>query len=122
MSRVSLNDELYMSYPVHVGKGAAYRAIEKAVRRLPLELKLAGKEVADQVAWIKEAVGCFAKSPAGQIDGLFRGYRPPYPATWFNQSRYLDDPEMWFAVSLTRTEEQELKMAAAANVGVWRPK
>lgn len=113
---MSLVEELYKIYPAHVAKGAALKAIDKALRRLPLELKLGGRDVPDRVAWIKEAVECFAGSPAGQIDGLFKGYRPPYPATWFNQSRYLDDPEAWFQVSA-----QHGRMLSERNVGVWRP-
>ena len=113
--------ELYKLYPRHIGKRAADRAIGNAIKRLQLELKLAGKEPPDVIAWIIEAVECFANSPAGQRDGLFKGYAPPYPATWFNQSRYLDDPEEWFQVSMSRRDEEERRMASEATVGMWRP-
>jgi hypothetical protein len=121
MSGVSAVDELYRLYPKHVSPRTAKRAIANALKRLDLELKLAGKDIQDSVAWLKECVGAFAGSPAGQVDGLFKGYKPPYPASWFNGSRYLDDKDTWYEVSMTREEEQEMRMAAAANVGVWRP-
>lgn len=107
--------ELYRLYPKHVGKRAAERAIQNALKRLPLELKMAGKpSVGDPVEWLKEQVSAFAESPAGQ-----RGRLTPYPSTWFNQSRYLDDQECW--QEMTPQEEENLRMYRASQVGVWRP-
>ncbi len=101
-------------YPKHVAARAAIRAIEKALIRIALELKLAGKEVEYPSEWLKEQVAAYRESPAGN-----RGRLTPYPATWFNQSRYLDDQNVWY--EMTPQEEQEMRMSAAANVGVWRP-
>lgn len=121
MPGLSVVGELYRLYPKHVGKRAAERTIENAIKRLPLELKLANKQPPNALAWLREAVECFAKSPAGRDDGLFKGYRPPYPSTWFNQSRYLDDPEEWFNVSVSRKDEEAQRLQSEATVGVWRP-
>lgn len=107
--------ELYRLYPKHVGKRAAEMAIKNALRRLPFELKDDERgHVGDPVEWLKEQVSAFAASPAGQ-----RGKLTPYPSTWFNQSRYLDDQEAWH--ELTPQEEQNLRMYRASQVGVWRP-
>lgn len=114
MPEGTLADELYWMYPKHVGSRVAVRAIEKALKRLPLELKLAGVEVGDITEWMKERVSAFAASPAGQ-----RGQMTPYPATWFNQSRYLDDQDVWHQMS--PKEEENMRLYAERNVGVWRP-
>jgi len=107
--------ELYKLYPKHVGRRAADRAIQNALKRLPLELKMSGNpNVGDPVEWLKEQVSAFAESPAGQ-----RGRLTPYPSTWFNQSRYLDDRECWH--ELTPQEEENLRRYREATVGVWRP-
>ncbi len=73
-----------------------------------------GQEVNDINAWIKEKTAQFANSPSGQ-----RGLYTPHPSTWFNQSRYLDDENEWYKIS--PKEEENMRMAAAASVGVWRP-
>lgn len=95
--------ELYRLYPKHVGKRAAERAIENALKRLELELKMSGKpSVGDPLEWLKEQVAAFADSPAGR-----RGHLTPYPSTWFNQSRYLDDQEVWH--ELTPEEQRTMR-------------
>ena len=107
--------ELYRLYPRHIGNRAAERAIRNALKRLPLELKMANKpNVGDFVEWLKEQVSAFAASPAGQ-----RGAMTPYPATWFNQSRYLDDQECWH--EMTPREEENMRRYREATVGMWRP-
>ena len=73
-------------YPRKVGKGAALKAIEKALERIE------GDRPAE---WVAKRVKLYAESTAGQ-NGAFT----PHPATWFNQSRYLDDPKEWEKVSL----------------------
>jgi hypothetical protein len=90
---MSLARELYNLYPKHLAPKEAIRAIEKALKRLPGELE--GK-IANETEWLKERVALFAGSDAGRTDGLFPGYKPPYPATWFNKTRYLDDATEWF--------------------------
>ena len=108
------SEELYKLYPRKIGRRAAFKAIEKAIKRLPLELSLEGKVVDNLDEWIKKKTAQFANSPSGQ-----RGIFTPYPATWFNQSRYLDDPKEWELMS--EKEEETLRLYREANVGVWRP-
>jgi len=102
-------EELYRLYPWHVGKKAAERAIKNALKRLALELKVSGSpNVGDEHQWLKEQVSAFAESPAGTRNGLFKGYMPPYPSTWFNQSRYLDDQEAWYPDGIRPVEVCEV--------------
>lgn len=70
---------IYQAYPKKVGRGAALRAIAKALTKV-------------EFAVLLEAVQKFANSPAvtskrGTPDWQF----VPYPATWFNQERWADD-------------------------------
>ena len=79
---------IYQAYPKHIGKRAALKAIKTALDRI-------GKRKPppdDPVAWLLERVQVFAASPKGS-DGKFT----PYPATWFNQDRFDDDPKEWLA-------------------------
>jgi len=69
-------EEIYQAYPLKVGKPEALRAIRKALRKYP-----AGDLLA--------AVRLFAQVRAGDKSYM------PYPATWFNQERFADDPETW---------------------------
>lgn len=109
-----IEEEIYKIYPRHIGKGVALKSIQKAIKRLPLELRIEGKVVDNLNDWIKEKTAQFANSPSGQ-----RGIFTPYPSTWFNQSRYLDDPKEWELMS--DREEENLRRYQRANVGVWRP-
>ncbi len=82
---------LYEMYPRKIGKRSALRAIEKAVTRLGKEkpeLRDADKKL--RIEWLSEKLRAFAESKMGNA-----GEFTPYPATWFNQSRYLDDPKEW---------------------------
>jgi hypothetical protein len=69
-------EEIYQAYPLKVGKPEALRAIRRALRKYPAVQLLA-------------AVKMFA-----QVRGGDKSYMP-YPATWFNQERFADDPETW---------------------------
>lgn len=100
-------EEIYNLYPRHVGKKEAIRSIEKALGRL-------FKETGNGVGWLKGKVQRFANSPAGN-----RGIYTPYPATWFNQSRYLDDEAEWEL--MTEKEEANMRRYREVNVGVWKP-
>jgi hypothetical protein len=107
--------ELYRLYPKHIGKRAAITAIRSALRRLPFELQEANRgNVGDPIEWLKEQISAFAESPAGQ-----RGRLTPYPSTWFNQSRYLDDQEVWH--EMTPQEEKNMRLYAEKTAGMWRP-
>lgn len=90
--------EIYSAYPRKVAKRAAIAAIHKAVKRIQHgELSApAIADVRDAQVYLFRRVEAYARSPAGS--------RPdrqmiPHPATWFNQSRYLDDDADWQAVS-----------------------
>lgn len=88
---MTIAQELYKLYPKHEAKRAAITAIEKAMSRLKCELFEEGIEAPDRMEWIKNRVILYAQARQGQ-DRDFT----PHPATWFNQSRYLDDEEGWF--------------------------
>lgn len=77
---------VYDAYPRKIGKGEAYRAIEKALVRLVKD----GNRDPDPVSWLLARVQTFAHSPAGNA-----GSYTPHPATWFNADRFDDDPKEW---------------------------
>ncbi len=70
-------ERLYQAYPRTQAKGAALKAIRRALT----------KDTFDVLA---EAVAAFAESRRGE-DPQFT----PHPATWFNQERWNDDRSTW---------------------------
>lgn len=96
---MSRERELYKLYPRHVAQRVAEVAIAKALARLDngterldlIERNNALQLYRDGFTFLKQAVECYASSPAGKRDSF-----TPHPSTWFNQSRYLDDPGEWF--------------------------
>lgn len=81
---------IYEEYPRKQGKGAAMKAIQKAVARLVKgEHGESAMEPRQARILLFRAVQAFARSPAGA------GEFVPHPATWFNDSRYLDDRNTW---------------------------
>lgn len=74
-------ESVYAEYPRKVGRGAALKAIVSALHRI---------DDPDPVAVLIRVTREFSRSPAGQ-----RGEFTPHPSTFYNQSRYLDDPEEW---------------------------
>jgi len=74
---------IYHAYPRKVGRGAAIKAISKALQTVPFETML-------------EAVEAYACSRVDE-HGQFRDDRKytPHPSTWFNQQRWADDREEW---------------------------
>ena len=81
VSRSQSAADIYAAYPRKVGKAAALRAIERAIKRIPKT---------DAAEWLMARTKEFAASPAGK-----KGIYTPHPATWFNQGRYDDDPREW---------------------------
>jgi uncharacterized protein YdaU (DUF1376 family) len=87
--------QIYEAYPRSVGRGAALKAIAGAVRRVsggaegeePCEVREARQR-------LLTATARYAESPAGRNPDRSK---IPHPATWFNQSRYLDDQADWQA-------------------------
>jgi hypothetical protein len=69
-------EEIYNAYPKNVGKPSAVRAIKRALKMHP------GK-------WLLERTKLFAKTYKGDRQFI------PYPATWFNNERFNDDPATW---------------------------
>lgn len=81
---------IYTAYPKHIGKRKALKQIELAVKRLVVGEAC---EVLDAMAarrWLWRKIAAYARSPAAK-DAQF----VPHPATWFAQSRYLDDEKEW---------------------------
>lgn len=126
-SKESTINEIYKSYPRKVSPRAAKKAIGQALTRL-----LAGKEapaelfqtVDDAAVFLSQRVRLFAMSPAGQA-----GEFTPYPATWFNGSRYLDDESEWSrhgeSRGLTKTQQRYVDNtniidADLASIGIVR--
>lgn len=75
--------EIYNAYPRKVGKGAAIKAIAKAVRGQPIR----------EQRRILVATRAFAHAVAHWPE-RDRKYIP-HPSTWFNQLRFDDDPSEW---------------------------
>lgn len=94
-----ISEDIYDVYPRHLGMRAAIPAIENALRRLrTIEAKYLKGETPE--IFLAKKTREFAESPAGQ-----KGQLTPYPATWFHQSRYLDDPGEWWI----STDQQRLR-------------
>jgi len=95
-----------------VSKKTAAQAFEKAVDGLikqpPAGVPVPHREAA--VQFLAQAMQEFRDSDAGHPNGLFDDYQPPYPASWLNGQRYLDDRSTWY-----RT-----KPASSATVGTHR--
>jgi hypothetical protein len=75
-------EDIYAAYPRKVGKRAALKAIEKAMRvsdRSPLGMLRQTRAYAAAVAQWPEAEKQYI----------------PHPATWFNRGSYEDDPNEW---------------------------
>jgi hypothetical protein len=71
--------EIYRAYPRQVGRGAALKAIARALHTHPPDVLLAKVREFAASPLVKS-------SPAEYV---------PHPATWFNAGRYDDDPAEW---------------------------
>jgi hypothetical protein len=74
-------DAIYWAYPRHLEPKRAKTAIERALMRIE------GEKPAE---YLLERTRKFADSEAGR-----QGAYTPYPASWFNGSRYNDDEKEW---------------------------
>lgn len=72
--------ELYSLYPRKVGRAGALKAIGRALGKVPF-LELKAKVQAFAAAWVGATKDDFQYCP--------------YPQTWFNDERYLEDPKEW---------------------------
>ena len=78
--------DIYAAYPRKVGKPAAVRAIQRALRTYPVELLL-------------ERTTIYA-TICGSVPMAQRRFIP-HPATWFNRERFNDDQETWLISAST---------------------
>lgn len=73
---LSREEQVYKAYPKKVAKPVALRAIRKALKKHTFEFLL-------------EKTKAFAAVRGDNLEYV------PYPATWFNQDRFNDDPATW---------------------------
>jgi len=76
-SASDLSVSVYEAYPRKVGRPVALKAIQRALKKHGFKL-------------VMEKTVAYARS-RWQQDPKFT----PYPATWYNQERYMDAPETW---------------------------
>lgn len=97
----SAAEKVYRFYPRKEGHRQALKAIDNAAKRL-----IRGEEPRERLGAVAayqllaRQVQAYAASPAGSQEKTWI----PHPATWFNQSRYNDDPEMWQALGQAKGE------------------
>ena len=93
----SLAKEIYAMYPRKVGKEAALKAIDRAIRKIATNGATDqhadfNGDAADAAEWLKSRVTLYRNSALGS--------RPdkehvPHPSTWINEGRYEDDEQEW---------------------------
>lgn len=83
-------DLIYGAYPRKVGRGAAIEKIKRAIQKIAEGECGQRMSLGDAAKFLHEIVAIYARSPAGNA-----GEYTPHPATWFNQSRYMDDAKDW---------------------------
>lgn len=76
-------EQIYSLYPHKVGRPAAFRAIEKALRKFSFKFLL-------------EKTKAYCAVRAGDVHSF---PACPNPSTWFNQERFNDDPSTWKRVT-----------------------
>lgn len=81
-SKESLAEAIYLVYPRKEGRKKALEAITKALK----QSGLTEIEMQARVRAYKEATDRWPEKDKRFI---------PFPATWFNQHRFMDDPAMW---------------------------
>jgi hypothetical protein len=86
-------EAIYKIYPRKVGKLAALKAIRNAVSFLVQSEKISPLDARRKLYRVTLA---YSRSPVGKQQDKSR---IPHPSTWFNQGRYLDDPQEWQHVS-----------------------
>ena len=102
---MSLHDDcltIFHAYPRLVARGAALRAIAKALKAVPF-------------AELLEAVREYARAREGQE----RQYTP-HCSTWMNQERYADDREEWWPAgpALPAAAAWEMVRSAVRSHGI----
>lgn len=79
-------DQIYQAYPRDAKPLKARESINRALNYLAME-----KNLDDPVAHLLKKTKVFAQSPAGN-----KGEYTPYPTTWYDEHRFLEDPDEWF--------------------------
>lgn len=97
-------ERIYQRYPKHVGKAAALKSIERAVKAIR---DRDGSGVAEAVSWLLGRVSAFADSSL--VRNSAREY-VPNPATWFNQGRYDDGADEWEPGSTGDSDKKEIEV------------
>lgn len=101
---------VYGVYPRKVARRAALKAIEHALTRIhDGEVNEKPMIWEDAYKFLITKTRQYADSPAGN-----RGSMTPHPATFFNQSRYLDHEVEWHR--LTASEEQKQQLFASEGL------
>lgn len=105
--------QVYNLFPRKVGRRAALKAIEYAIIRIH-DGEFNDKPMIweDAYKFLITKTRQYAESPAGN-----RGEFTPHPATFFNQSRYLDHEIEWHKTNAA--EDQQVRMRSEAAVGTW---
>lgn len=93
-----------------VSRKTAEKAFQKAVAFLESEKKMS---LDDSIAFISGAMEEFGLSDAGKENGLFAEYQPPYPASWLNGQRYLDDRKAWYRTHENPNSHDQIILARA---------
>ena len=76
-----LADDIYKLYPRHIGRGAARKAIEKALKKVSKDVLI-------------EATVAYAQA-VSRWPAVERALYVPHPATWFNRESWADDRKTW---------------------------
>ena len=102
MTETEQIEAIYHQYPRQVGRRAALKAVENAVKRIVgtviLDHGTPKERPCDPLTarrLLYKRTAEYAESPAGQkSQDPDHDYRP-HPATFFNQDRFFDDPAEW---------------------------
>ena len=82
-------DAIYRAYPRKVGVTYAIKAIHNKIKDLAIARY--ERDASKAYKFLLERTKAFALSQDGHTNRSFI----PYPATWFNQGRFNDDPNEW---------------------------
>lgn len=112
--RAELCIAIYSKYPRKEARGAALKAIDKALGRLQKgDAETVGMSLEEAFNFLCGRTDLFASSPAGQRPDKSK---IPHASTFFNQERYFDDPEAWSVVGETWEKSNPTKQRVDANL------
>lgn len=106
MTPLEVSSLIYSVYPRHVGRDAAIKAIERATKRLSEEEGVTPDE-ARRTLYM--AAKRYSECPLVQYrKSRNEMFLIPHPSTFFNQTRYLDDPAEWEAPQERQSDANSL--------------